>query len=129
MCLYTYETFKIAKEDIVCYKLVYYNYEQDSYTTPFIYADVTNYIKSKTVWEDKLEPIRIIEGFVNGKACYSMSAGYIHAFTKPTKSTCGCERLFKCIIPKGTEYYIGLSDDICARAIKFVEEYKFQKEC
>ena len=58
---------------------------------------------------------------------YQIFGGMIHAYkTKPA-----CHRnefgfpsigLYKCIIPKGTLYYVGVDNDICAKRMLVIEE-------
>lgn len=129
MCLYTYDKKPlIAKEDIICYKAVEYNPELDTYNTPFQRTDITEYVKNKTIWRDSSEVQRTVADVdIFGKSLYETGIGYIHALRGPYGRA--LYHVYKCIIPKGTEYYIGLNDDICARAIQFVEEYKPEEEC
>ena len=131
MCLYTYDKEPlIAKEDIICYKVVEYDPESGKYGTPFMNINITEYVKNKTIWKDSsVPPIHrtVVDKDLFGKVLYEIGIGYIHAFTFPFE--CEMYETYKCIIPKGTEYYIGFSKDICARAIQFVEEYKPEEEC
>lgn len=113
----------IADEDIVCYKLV--NKSTDgTYTTPHT---------------DTIVPIECIEHKVPFKAkivnpfrffCYHILGttgivgdGFIHVYKDPQQSHCGCIT-FKCIIPKGTKYFVGALNDYAAKKIVFLEEIK-----
>lgn len=133
MCLYTYDKEPlIAKEDIICYKVVTCIPQLNLYETPIIGVDVSEYIKNNTLWRDFMLPptANQVDKDMFGKPMYEIGIGYIHALRIADYTLVRVnKRLFKCIIPKGTEYYIGLNNDICARAIQFVEEYKFEEEC
>jgi len=53
--------------------------------------------------------------------------GMIHAFTNLGICSNGTScriMVFKCIIPKGTIYYKGTNDDICAKKMLIVEKVK-----
>lgn len=131
MCLYTYDKKPlIAKDDIVCYKVVEYNPEMDTYNTPLQKTDVSEYVKNKTIWKDPSEPPvdrKVVGKGIYDRSLYEIGMGYIHAFREPYGNI--TYHVYKCIVPKGTEYYLGFSNDICARAIQFVEEYKPEEEC
>lgn len=116
----------IAEEDIVCYKLLQINYITDIFVTPYtkmpvpieclknkvpFKAEIFN--KSKFTWSHVL-------GFNN-----IVGDGFIHTYSlnPPNYSTALCECVFKCIIPKGTKYFIGEHEDVYAsEQIIFVEQ-------
>ena len=59
-------------------------------------------------------------------AIFQIYGGMIHAFTN--LGICNKGRwpivVYKCIIPKGTLYYKGVLDDICAKKMLVVEKVK-----
>jgi hypothetical protein len=117
----------VAGEDIVCYKVltqalpgspnvfctpfqlepiripVHLNYQ-----IPFIAQDDNKFC---SFWRHKLGFSRIVE------------SGFIHTFREnyfiPLHRY---ESLFKCIIPKGTEYFIGIDNDYASERIIFLEK-------
>ena len=117
----------IAEEDIACYKaLVHSSIDSPNILrTPF-----------------QLEPIRIsvylncqipfIAGddskfwsFWQHKLGFSerVGSGFIHTYRDMSfTSLLRQVRIFKCIIPKGTEYFIGTDDDYASKKIIFLEE-------
>ena len=59
------------------------------------------------------------------KNLYRIEDGVIHAFRSHLIAIFRAYRkyvVFKCIIPKGTQYAIGTDGDICAREIKFIKK-------
>lgn len=135
MCLTTVQTRWLrAKEDIVCYKLL----DRDKFYNP-IYA---LYVKGITEYQTPFRgtPINneVLEGkkyfrakgwstFEPGLGGYHITEGAIHACATEEKAwdyykygSMG-NSIFKCIIPKGTRYAVGIDDDICAKKIKFIK--------
>ena len=127
MCLTTKQTrWRIAKEDIICYKLL--NGERVSlseieYTTPFTFTPVPkNVIEGKkclrakgwSQWEEVYDCFQITNGAIHACASEHEAWNYYKYGTMGT-------HIFKCIIPKGTRYAVGLFDDICAKKIKFIK--------
>lgn len=54
-----------------------------------------------------------------------IASGYIHSFTNQEEAKNMYRGvLVKCIIPKGTLYFIGKNDDIASRKLKYVEIIK-----
>ena len=106
----------VAEEDIVCYKQLYVNYNGEIVTpyTNFLYlqsvykknkkkripfkAEIVN--KWKFIW-------RHVFGFSN-----VVADGFIHTFSSaPLYQSLGRgNRVFQCIIPKGTKYFIGIGE-------------------
>ena len=113
----------IAEEDIVCYKQLYVNY-MGEITTPYTNTPIP--IKCIQKNQRKRVPFKaeILNkfGFVwNHVLGFSniVEDGFIHTF-----SFAPCyldlsrnERIFKCIIPKGTKYFIGNDDDYASEQI------------
>lgn len=117
----------IAEEDIVCYKAlvhssidppgmlhtpfqlepirisVYLNYQ-----IPFIAGDDS---KFWSFWQHKLGLSKRV------------GSGFIHTY-RSILLDCVIRRVhvFKCIIPKGTEYFIGIDDDYASKKIIFLEQ-------
>jgi hypothetical protein len=120
MCLYSTTGKKIAERDIVCYKVL--SYWHGKYYTP---------VMGKKVKDAVLTGRRLFRGglfrqkrkFTN---YISIEGGYVHVYSTLMNCHrywfCGGCRYYKCIIPKGTEYWV--NDDgkeFAARKIRFVE--------
>lgn len=120
----------IAKEDITCYKELRVNFANILITPhtnvvvpikcvqknkrkriPFK-AEILN--KFKFIWRHVLGFSNIVED------------GFIHTFSLsiPHRDLFYCNRVFKCIIPKGTKYFIGEDNDYASEQIIFVEQLK-----
>lgn len=121
MCLFSTTGKKIAEHDIVCYKSL--GYMKGVYYTPCWY---------KIVKDAVLSGRRLFRGglFRKKETCDEVtliSGGYIHIATKLEwlrSNFNGC-RHFKCIIPKGTEYWVDDNgSEMAARKIRFVERVK-----
>lgn len=127
----------IAKEDIVCYKVLtrFYDDSPDIFRTPFQYEKirVQAYLKYQipfiaedkyklcSFWRHKLGFSRIVE------------SGFIHTFTDihPISLPISVHRalhrgefVFKCIIPRGTKYFIGINNAYASKKIIFLEQLK-----
>lgn len=123
MCLYSTTGKKIAERDIVCYKALYYVCHNGEYYTP---------VRWKKVKDAVLSGRRLFRGglFRKKETCDEVmviSAGYIHVTTKLewllSKFNWCCH--FKCIIPKGTEYWVDDNgSEMAARKIRFVKQVK-----
>lgn len=129
MCLYTKQICPLrARKDIVCYKKFYvWNF---SIQTLFQFYPI---VKPKENHPTLMDDTDIPLGFYRSDHCirgskYKIFGGMIHAYkTKPklvSKLTSNCSRigLYKCIIPKGTLYYVGIDNDICAKKMLVIEE-------
>lgn len=121
----------IAEEDIVCYKHLYINGLNELITPhtrvrvpvkciqknvkkriPFK-AEILN--KFQFIWRHKL-------GFSN-----IVTDGFIHTFSlvPPYNNRFWGDRIFKCIIPKGTKYFIGKGgNEYASEQIIFKEQLK-----
>ena len=118
----------IAEEDIVCYKQLYLNCANMLVTScryilvpikciqknkrkrvPFK-AEIVN--KFKFIWRHVLGFSNIVED------------GFIHTFSskEPFRYLFWHDRVFKCIIPKGTKYFVGEHGDYASEQIIFVEQ-------
>lgn len=102
----------IAKEDIVAYKIaikvgmMYYSY--------FQHFPYTLNADCEETEEEEITKIGDL---------YSIGKGWIHCY-QDIKFHCKGTKLLKCIIPKGTLYYIGINGDICAKRLIIVKEVR-----
>lgn len=113
----------VAKEDIVCYKQLS-QIEENIYVTPCIYIQVPiECIRDKVPFKaeilNKFSFIwRHVLGFNN-----IVTDGFIHSHTYlPGNSF--LYYTFKCIIPKGTKYFVGINGDYASEQIIFLEQLK-----
>jgi hypothetical protein len=123
MCLYSTTGKKIAERDIVCYKAL--GYMKGVYYTPCRHKIVKDSVLSgRRLFQGGLfrKKETIDEGMVT-----VINGGYIHVATKLAWLRFGyydCHH-FKCIIPKGTEYWVDDNgSEMAARKIRFVERVK-----
>lgn len=114
MCLYTEnrEPF-LAKEDIVCYKVLIETNIPCVYKTPVMRTRLIKFplIKKNFKAEGDRKVVKIP---LSVRVCFEISIGFIHTY-KNVESikrwinsilVCGDNYvIFKCIIPKGTYYY------------------------
>jgi len=133
MCLQTtWKKSKIAKKDIVVYKVLrkgtfvikspynnfYWELEKEYFTDIIKTEDITAYdVESQEkLWELKTE--KGCDSFI------SIGPGFHSALNKNRLSINkhNEECLFKCIIPKGSEYYIGLTDLVVSNRIIIKEK-------
>lgn len=130
MCLYTkQEAPKVATEDIECYKVL--KKEDGKWVTPYRGYPV----KFNEVMEAEGQKI---DGMFAFGRHYEISMGYFHASKdslgiyqvyKSIEVYCSREHIkepelktFKAIIPKGSNYYIGVRGDICSDKLIITEE-------
>ena len=124
MCLRAVVGKQIADKDIYCFKVLIKCFAKNiEWQTPCQGTQISdNVLKGKeffeaTGTEEKWSPS---EFFTN------VSRGFIHAFTDINMAEDFASywhgSVFECYIPKGTEYYIGMDDDICAKKIKFTKK-------
>lgn len=131
MCLQTTQKDPlIAKRDIICYKLVEKSIETDKYRSFYLYSPV----ELNTYYYSKL---------INEYACsyYNKINFGLHSFTSKKQAIKYAKRaslfpnnmgeIIKCIIPAGSEYYKGKTDNnfssYASNAIYYTNEiiYKF----
>lgn len=105
---------KVASQDIVCYK--YLTNIRSLWYTPYQRLNVTEYVNSGKIWNDTESVIRE----ARTPKIYNISRGYIHSLLRSHLAPVGYY-VFKCIIPKGSEYFKGIDGDICSKSIKFVK--------
>ena len=138
MCLFTEEKRKVATEDIVVYKILRYNKLTGKCYAPYVgrRGKVYLYKKGLNVARGK-ESIKL--DFMSCTT-WTIDKGFLHAFTRKAKALPDIELLTesttypsrdkyivtKMIIPKGTEYYNGEGDEICAKQL-FWEEEEYNK--
>lgn len=120
----------IAEEDIVCYKQLCVNrlneivtpYEKIPVPTKCIQKNIKKRIPFKAEILNKFEFIwRHVLGFSN-----IVTDGFIHTFSLsvPYRDLFYGDRVFKCIIPKGTKYFIGEDNEYASEQIIFGEQLK-----
>lgn len=105
MCLEVNTQYKIAKEDIVCYKILEKDYNGDLFSPFTLFRwDLNKFTKAKG---------RPISTIFNGPKYITI--GYFHTFksivaAKKQLMLCSNRNhlICKCIIPKGTKYWEGL---------------------
>jgi hypothetical protein len=121
----------ITEEDIVCYKQLYVNYKNEI-VTPYtkilvpikcIQKNTKKRIPFKAEIVNKFKFIwRHVFGFSN-----VVTDGFIHTFSSapPYYNLGWGDRVFKCVIPKGTKYFIGeCEDEYASEQIIFGERLK-----
>ena len=131
MCLYTKDPkVKIAKRKIVCYKVLSKTNNSISdieFMTPYQHTYIDNdIINGKKDFEAK-GSVDITDSF-DAVAFYHLNGGCIHTYKRRKDAKwCGSEQsVFKCIIPKGTEYYEGESlcgyENYASKKIRFIKQ-------
>lgn len=128
MCLYKDKKFHphnrplVAKEDIVCYKKLH-QVGKDTYITPCTDTQVPiECIRDKVPFKARiLFKFKFIWNHIFGFG-NCVKDGFIHSF----QSNYAYSRyiIFKCIIPKGTKYFVGDEVDYASEQIIFVEQLK-----
>lgn len=114
----------VAEEDIICYKQLETVYLTDRYVTPYTYSMVpTDCLNEKVPFKaeiiNKAQFIwRHILGFSN-----VVTDGFIHSCVD-NLPPCFPHTTFKCIIPKGTKYFVGEHRDYASEQIIFVEQFR-----
>ena len=129
MCLYSKEKVPlIAEKDIVCYKIL--RRERYGYFSPYqedkiIFNKTIIASRSKRKFEINKEHLRT--------EFFSISEGFIHAYNMPIIAYFSYQQMLsnfsnthfnivKCIIPKGSRYFNGIGDDICADRMIITDE-------
>ena len=110
----------IAKEDIVCYK--YLIRPCFLYRTPIWYAKVHPFL-----WKlfDKPFKAKGREEITSCENCYRIEGGFIHSYQHQDINYLPVNNLiqFKCIIPKGTEYFEDVNNnEYASKQIKFIKK-------
>lgn len=133
MCLYTKQICPLrARKDIVCYKRFEIAYFTDHFTMlktairgTLVRIPKTGEPTIMTAYpENCIEKLRVISSKTGVR--FQIYSGMIHAFTNLEICNKGPHRivLYKCIIPKGTLYYRGVLDEICAKKMLVIERVK-----
>ena len=109
---------QIADRDIYCFKVLIKCFAKDiKWQTPY---------RGTHVNDDVIQGKKFFEAIGKEENGHRISGGFIHMFTDINIAEDFASfwhgSVFECYIPKGTEYYIGLDDDICAKKIKFTKK-------
>ena len=114
---------------IVCVSKLYPWGTQEVIKTPFQDTNIPDdVINGKNYFRAEGNICVIKHGISKTRSIYG---GVIHAYRdKDTAKNEAWPRstgkvVYKCIIPKGTRYMIGVFSDICAKKIKFVERIEY----
>lgn len=109
----------IAKDDIICYKKL--QQIENAYITPCTYVQVPiECIRDKVPFKAEiLSKFKFIWKHVLGFS-NSVEDGFIHAFQRDYGFR--GYATFECIIPKGTEYFIGIDNHIASKEIIFLKQ-------
>ena len=112
----------IAKEDIVCYKKLGQDGE-NIYTTPCTDTQVPiECIQNKIPFKAQiLSKFKFIWKHVFGFGRF-VEDGFIHSFQEDDGYS--NYAVFKCIIPKGTKYFVGYDGVYASEQIVFIEQLK-----
>lgn len=100
MCLNAKGNYKIAKEDIVCYKILSENYYGELYS-PFTLFKIKTDVVMTAEGKTEIEKFRDVK---------RISRGYFHTFKvrkTAVEHSCGPRPVYECVIPKGTKYWEG----------------------
>lgn len=121
MCLYKKSKIpRIAIKDIVVYKYLR-SYDEELYT-PVARAIVK--VGKTYKGEFGINEYGVKENFVSSLFSNSIETGYIHSLSSPLGLYAYDYIAVKCIIPRGTLYFIGKHNDIASRKLKYVEIMK-----
>lgn len=114
----------VAKEDIICYKQLETGHFTDRYVTPCTYSIVpTDCLDKKVPFKAEIiNKAQFIWRHVLGFSDV-VTDGFIHSLVN-NPSSCFMYTTFKCIIPKGTKYFVGKHGDYASEQIIFVEPLK-----
>ena len=135
MCLKANEGKKIAEEDIVVYKILRkitdFDKNEVFYEPPYQWGHFT-YKQGINSAGNELEQVNPRHDFLNG--CYiCVEGGFLHAYMEEPYALASRSlnfdnqnspnhytleyNVYKMVIPKGTEYFIGSYHDICAKEL------------
>ena len=113
---------KVAKRDIVCYKVVHANvYTMNSEVIlrsayrNFVYVIGKTY-KKRDVSFQNFAKRRI----VNGEGYHSFTKRVVRSASWLAKNSYSRSVSLKCVIPKGTAYFVGKKGDKVSRALRIV---------
>lgn len=136
MCLYTKsKTPKVAKHDIVCYKIVRMFYNEINHAEPFRsmfynhrYSVGTEYSAPGILNTEKQDYLVWRTGRFIYEKMYRVERGF-HSFSRYEKIGEACTGVYdkeheefalKCIIPEGSLYVEGIYGDLCSERLKIV---------
>ena len=113
---------RIALKNIIVYKILIKESNNLFFYTPITGDKIVIGKTYKGIFRfSKYYPKSLIKSLFS--KC--IASGYIHSFKdKEYHSSNYNSILVKCIIPKGTLYFIGKDDDIASRKLKYVEIIK-----
>ena len=100
MCLNAKGNYKIAKEDILCYKIL----DEDCYGelhSPFTLFKIKTDVVMAAEGKTEIEKFRGVK---------RISRGYFHTFKvrkTAIERSFGSKSVYECVIPKGTKYWEG----------------------
>lgn len=125
----------IADHDIVCYKVLNYNFGGDN-SKPF-FESIYQYMRIQLGkrYNNRQSADVVVDHEDDDDIEYSVNGGFYHSFEYLTDAieemyeSCNAAVVVKCIIPKGTEYYYGtfcVADSYASRSIIYtdvIEDY------
>ena len=115
MCLTSTRRFaKRAKENIVCYKILLKD-DEDNYFAPYRdnIVDINKPYKAKGISLSLLNWNEKGKGYIHTLSCIP-DKSWLSEWDNPV--------VFRCIIPKGTKYHKGNYNDYCSKKIIFKEK-------
>lgn len=148
MCLYLKDIKpKVAKRDIVCYKILNRTscFNWDTHEVEYMYTTPYQHTPINSVNDDIIKGIRCFEPnsstphissssdlFCLKEFEWVMRGGCIHSYRYEKDANFMIndfeQVIFKCIIPKGTEYYKGIDsigqENYASKKIRFVKQVK-----
>lgn len=115
---------RIALKDIVVYKILI-NDSKGNLFTPIVCDNVKLGYTYKGMFGISNNELRNPRNLISSLFSKYITSGYIHSHTDEFYAACRYTgHLVKCIIPKGTLYFIGNDLDIASRKLKYVEIIK-----
>lgn len=115
---------RIALKDIVVYKILIKDSKGNLFT-PIVCDHVKLGYTYKGIFGISNDELRNQRSLISSLFSKYITSGYIHSYTDKYYAACRYTgRLVKCIIPKGTLYFIGDDFDIASRKLKYVEIIK-----
>ena len=130
MCLISkYKKAFIADEDIYCYKILSMN-SRGEYRTHYLKQPVNDSIINgnetfKAIGDEEIVKQQYKSIF---SYRYHIGKGFIHTYDRKRAIVQRCNwhslynKIFECVIPKGTKYYMGENDDYASKEIRFIRE-------
>ena len=107
----------VNSENIICYKVL-----KEDMTSPYRdykYSEIT--VAEGEPYVIPFQNLYIVEtGFLHSYKNIESAKVLVHETLRKSHFKC---KIFKCEIPAGTPYYVGLRDDLCSTQLKILEEY------